>query len=69
MLDSLAPWLDALRGQYGTIGLFTAAQHAFIAFGLLGGAGSWLIGMTSPQLLNPPPVGPQAKRSPLLLHR
>ena len=43
MLDSLVPWIDAAKGQYGTVGLFALAQHAFIAFGLIGGAGSWLI--------------------------
>jgi len=44
----LNPWIDAASGQYGSIGLFTIAQHAFIAFGLIGGAGSWLIGTSPP---------------------
>lgn len=40
-------WLDAVKGEHGTIGLFSAAQQAFIAFGLLGGGLSWLVGSFS----------------------
>ena len=64
ILDGLTPWLDAVKGQYGTIGLFTAAQHAFITFGLLGGAGSWLIGASPRPPRNPHGHPPSSNSSP-----
>lgn len=56
-LEYLATLKAGLLGQHGSVGLYSALQRCFVAFGLAAAPTCWLIGKLALRMLNVVIVG------------